>query len=81
MRTPILITVCLLMAIPAFAQTRVVKGNITTFNRYPVQNVEVASKKTKSVVMTDSLGQFELVCSEKDMIKIKSKVFAPFSIK
>jgi TonB-dependent SusC/RagA subfamily outer membrane receptor len=57
------------------AQTRVVKGKITTFNQYPVQNVEVASKKAKSTVMTDSLGQFEIVCNEKDVIMIKAKVF------
>lgn len=81
MRTPALITVCLLMALPAFSQTRVVKGKITTFNQYPVQHVEVASKKTKSAVKTDSLGQFELVCSEKDVIMIKSKVFDPFNMR
>jgi len=52
-----------------------VKGKITTFNRYLVQNVEVASKKAKSVVLTDSLGQFELECSEKDMFMIKTKGF------
>jgi TonB-dependent SusC/RagA subfamily outer membrane receptor len=40
-----------------------------------VQNVEVASKKAKSTVMTDSLGQFEIVCNEKDYIMIKGKVF------
>ena len=79
MRTPVIITVCLLMALPAFSQTRVVKGKITTFNHYPVQNVEVASKKTKSAVKTDSLGQFELLCSEKDVIEIKTKGFDPFS--
>jgi TonB-dependent SusC/RagA subfamily outer membrane receptor len=67
------------MALPAYSQTRVLKGKITTFNRYPVQNVKVASKKTKSAVMTDSLGQFELVCSEKDVIMIKTKVFNPFN--
>jgi hypothetical protein len=75
MRTLTAISVCLLIALPAFSQTRVVRGKITTFNLYPVQNVEVASKKAKSAVMTDSLGQFELVCSEKDVIMIKTKVF------
>jgi hypothetical protein len=67
------------MAFPVFSQTRVVKGKITAFNQYPVQNVEVASKKNKSAVMTDSLGQFELVCSEKDVILIKTKVFDPLN--
>ena len=75
MRTPLLLAVCLLVSIPSFSQTRVVRGKLTTFNRYPVQNVEVMSKKAKSTVMTDSLGEFELVCNEKDIIMIKAKVF------
>lgn len=79
MRTLTAISACLLIALPAFSQTRVVRGKITTFNLYPVQNVEVASKKAKSAVMTDSLGQFELVCSEKDVIMIKTKVFEPIN--
>jgi len=75
MRTRLLLAACLLVSIPSFAQTRVVRGKLTTFNRYPVQNVEVMSKKAKSTVTTDSLGQFELVCNEKDIIMIKAKVF------
>jgi len=81
MRTLTAIFVCLLISLPAYSQTRVVKGKITTFNHYPVQNVEVTSKKAKSVVMTDSLGQFELVCSEKDNIMIKTKGFDPLNIR
>jgi TonB-dependent SusC/RagA subfamily outer membrane receptor len=75
MRTIVIVTMCLLFSIPAFGQTRVVKGKLTTFNEYPVKNVEVAAKKAKSTVMTDSLGQFEIVCNEKDVIMIKAKVF------
>jgi TonB-dependent SusC/RagA subfamily outer membrane receptor len=75
MRITVLLAACLLVSVPSFAQTRVVKGKLTTFNQYPVQNVEVASKKAQSTVMTDSLGQFELVCNEKDVIMIKAKVF------
>ncbi len=75
MRTIALIALCLLISIPSFTQTRVVKGKLTTFNKYPVQNVEVASKKAKSTVMSDSLGEFTIVCMEKDVIMIKAKVF------
>ena len=75
MRITVLLAACLLVSIPSFSQTRVVRGKLTTFNRYPVQNVEVMSKKAKSTVMTDSLGEFELVCNEKDIIMIKAKVF------
>ena len=70
-----LIAACIFISFASMAQTRVVKGQITTFNKYPVQNVEIASKKAKSTVMTDSLGQFEIVCNEKDVIMIKAKVF------
>jgi hypothetical protein len=79
MRTLTILSICLIISLPAFTQTRVVKGKITSFNQYPVQNVEVASKKGKSAVVTDSLGQFELVCSEKDVIQIKTKVFEPLN--
>lgn len=75
MRTLALIAICLLCSIPSFTQTRVVKGKLTTFNEYPVQNVEVASKKAGSTVMSDSLGEFEIVCLEKDVIMVKAKVF------
>jgi len=75
MRTIALIAICLVFSVSTLAQTRVVKGKITTFNTYPVQNVEIASKKAKSTVMTDSLGQFEIVCNERDVIMIKTKVF------
>jgi len=75
MRSIAIVALCLLIAAPSYAQTRVVKGKLTTFNQYPVQNVEVASKKAQSTVMTDSLGQFEIVCNEKDVIMIKAKVF------
>jgi len=81
MRTIVIVTVCLLFSIPSFGQTRVVKGKLTTFNEYPVKNVEVAAKKAKSTVMTDSLGQFEIVCNEKDVIMIKAKVFQAFNKK
>lgn len=79
MRTIAVISLGLLLVIPTYSQTRVVKGKITAFNQYPVQNIEVASKKGKSAVVTDSLGQFELVCSEKDVIQIKTKVFQPLT--
>ena len=75
MKTIALVAACILFSLSSIAQTRVVKGKITTFNKYPVQNVEIAAKKAKSTVLTDSLGQFEIVCNEKDVIQIKAKVF------
>ena len=64
-----------------FAQNRVVYGKITVFNTYPVQNVEVTAKKAKTAITTDSLGQFSIVCFEKDVIRIKPKTFRPVNKK
>jgi TonB-dependent SusC/RagA subfamily outer membrane receptor len=63
------------------AQEHVVYGKITAYNQYPIQNVEVLSKKSKSAVKTDSLGMFSIVCSEKDVVKINTKVFKTVSRK
>ena len=81
MRSLALLVIGTLMVTVSFGQTRVIKGKLTTFNKYPVKNVTVESKKAGSTVMTDSLGQFELVCNEKDVIRIKTEVFEALSKK
>ena len=65
----------------AEAQEHVVHGKITAYNQYPIQHVEVLSKKSKAAVKTDSLGMFSIVCNQKDVIKINTKVFKPVSRK
>ena len=57
------------------AQNRVVYGNLTAYNSFPVMNVEVTSKKAKASTMSDSLGNFSIVCLEKDVIMVKPKGF------
>jgi len=64
---------------PVFPQTKVVKGELTAFNKYSVANVEVRAKKAKTSVITDENGEFELACKEKDVLVIKSEVFAPLN--
>ncbi len=63
------------------AQSRVIHGRLTTFNTYPVQNVEVRSKKGKSTTVSDSLGQFHIVCLVEDVIGIKPRAFKAVSRK
>jgi TonB-dependent SusC/RagA subfamily outer membrane receptor len=75
MKTTLFISLFVFLSASSIAQTRVIKGKLTVFNRYPVENVEVAAKKAKSSVLTDSLGEFTLVCGEKDVIQIRGKVF------
>lgn len=69
----------LFISICTFAQTKVVSGYLTAFNQYPVANVEVVAQKSKSSVLTDSLGMFQIVCKDKDVIKIKPSAFKSLS--
>lgn len=77
---PVLISaIFLLLAMQVSAQTKVVRGEFTAFNKYPVANVKVISKKAKSMVTTDSVGKFQIVCKEKDVLVVDSEVFAPLN--
>ncbi len=79
MKRLLAITTGMLLMVPMIAQNRVVHGKLTVFNRYPVKNVEVKAKKAKTSITTDSLGQFNIVCFEKDVIQIKPQTFEAVS--
>ena len=79
MKSTLLIAVSLLFSMQAFSQTKVVRGVLTAFNKYPVANVEVTAKKAKTSVNTNGKGEFQLVCKEKDVLVIKSDVFTPMN--
>jgi len=59
----------------------VVSGKVTTFNRYPLQNLEVAAKKSRVTARTDSLGMFSIVCETRDVLKIRAEAFKPANIR
>ena len=63
------------VAVTSLAQTRVVQGVLTAYNKYPVANIAVSAKKSKATTLSDSLGNFSIVCKEKDQIKIKPEGF------
>lgn len=75
MRSLIIFVCCLIFSAASLAQTRVVHGVLTAYNKYPVANIEVTAKKSKASTRSDSLGNFAIVCSEKDQIKIKPETF------
>ena len=81
MKYLLILTATLLFATVSQAQNRVVYGKLTAYNSFPVMNVEVTSKKAKATTMSDSLGQFSIVCLKKDVIQIKPKVFEPANVK
>ncbi len=75
LKTVAIIGGLMLMAAPLSAQTRVVHGTLTAFGEYPVENIEVRSKKGGAATLSDSLGRFALVCLEEDVIQIRPKTF------
>ena len=77
MKTTALTTIIVCLAITIQAQTRVVHGRLTVFDTYPLKNIEVSSKKAGASATSDSLGQFSLVCLEKDVIKVEPQAFKP----
>ncbi|MEN8229782.1 MAG: TonB-dependent receptor plug domain-containing protein [Bacteroidota bacterium] len=81
MKQVITILMGVLLSASVFSQNRVVYGKLTLYNTYPVKNVEVTAKKSKATITTDSLGQFSIVCLEKDVIQIKPKTFQPVTRK
>jgi TonB-dependent SusC/RagA subfamily outer membrane receptor len=79
MRTLSISIACLLFSVTSMAQTKVVTGVLTAFNKFPVANVEVRAQKSKTIVLSDSLGMFQIVCNQKDQIKIKPEAFKTVS--
>ena len=63
----------ILISSPAFSQKKKkemmsVKGKVTAFSSYNLANTEVVSKKTKTTTLTDSLGRFEIMAPQGDML-------------
>lgn len=75
MKFYLILATALIITSVTYAQNRVVFGNLTAYNSFPVMNVEVTSKKAKATTMSDSLGNFSIVCLEKDVVQVKPKGF------
>ncbi len=63
------------------AQKTVVKGQVTTFDFIRVEQAEVIAKKSKTSVLTDSLGFFTIECDLKDKLSIKAAGFKTKQVK
>ena len=75
MKFYLILATALIITSATYAQNRVVYGKLTAYNSFPVMNVEVSSKKAKATTMSDSLGNFSIVCLEKDVVMVKPKGF------
>ena len=81
MKYCLILATVLIITSTVCAQNMVVNGRLTAYNFVPVMNVEITSKKAKATTMSDSLGNFSIVCLKKDVIRIKPKGFQPENIK
>ena len=52
-----------------------VNGTVTAFEHFYVKNAEVTAKKTKSKALTDSLGHFEIMARQGDVLIFSANGF------
>ena len=52
-----------------------VKGTVTAFNNYYVNNAEITSRRTRSKTITDSLGKFEIMATCGDVLVFRANGF------
>lgn len=76
MKHLILILSGMLISASMLAQQRVISGRVSVFNNMNLGNIKVESKKTGSSVTTDTLGFYQLVCDQKDVITFSAKTFS-----
>lgn len=77
----LVITILFSNAFNASAQSRTIKGIVTTFDSIPIIGAEIVIKSSKEQVSTDTLGQFSAVIDATDKIKIKAKGFYSQNVK
>ena len=85
MKTRIIIILALLLVCTCIASAqqgnKVVYGQTLTLNDLPVSGITITAKKAKSSTVSDSLGNFVIVCNEKDHLAFKAKVFRNKTVK
>ena len=77
----LIVAALVLLSVESFAQTHAVQGSVFVFDSLKVANVEVEALKAKTKIRTDSLGNFSIVCNDKDVLLFKSKVFGTKRVK
>ena len=79
----IIIMAMMLVPYAASAQhgTRVVYGQTRTLNDLPVSGITVSARNAKSSTVSDSLGNFMIVCNDKDRLSFTAKVFRTANVK
>ncbi len=63
------------------AQQKIVYGNVYAFKNLPLNNIQVSASKTKNIEMTDSLGNFRIICEPTDKLQFNGEGFNKVSRK
>lgn len=65
-----------------FGQNSVsINGQVVSFDKYPLNNVEVTTKKSNNTEYTDSMGFFSIECHKNDRISFNAPGFDKVGIK
>lgn len=73
MKKILILGLALLSINVVFGQLKSINGTITGFNKYPLQNIVIIAKKTKTKALTDEKGEFSIQCKNDDVLIIESK--------
>ena len=52
-----------------------VRGTVSAFDHFTLKNAQVTAKKTKTKALTDSLGEFEIMAREGDILLFRANGF------
>lgn len=75
MKKLIILLIGISLSFSLSAQHRVVYGRVNVFENLQLCNIVVTAKKTGTQTRTDSLGNFAIVCKEKDVLEFSGKTF------
>jgi len=71
----------ILMVLQVQAQLKSVKGKVHAFKDLPLNKIKVVAKKAKIEALTDSEGNFKIVCDKKDKLEFTGEGFQKVSQK
>jgi TonB-dependent SusC/RagA subfamily outer membrane receptor len=65
----------------SMAQGQAIRGTVTAFNQFPLENVVIKSKKNKTQTTTNENGEFLINMTKKDVLKFEAKGFEPLQLR
>jgi TonB-dependent SusC/RagA subfamily outer membrane receptor len=75
MKRFIILLIGISLTLSLSAQHRVVYGRVNVFENLYLTNIVVSAKKAGTQTLTDSLGNYAIVCNEKDVLEFKGLTF------